>query len=363
MTTKKLTRKQLYDLVWSNPISKLSEQYDLSSQHLRKICTKYDIPLPEPGHWQKLIFEKEVIKKELGHFEKWGNVKITMSTSELGDEEHYLTKMHRLKKDINKCCNDVLTVPERLTKPHVLIRSAKANLKSKKSTKSWKNLPQCIYTDRDFASIKVQKHNVPRALRILDTLFKIIEKRGHHIEQNNDTVIIIAGEKFSIRLREKHNRISVKEGSWVSSELVPNDKLAIIFDDFHGKEWVDSSSILLEEKLPQIVAFFEIRAVQEKEDRKKREIRQREYEKEREIERKIRAEKEKEIQKEKALFSFAEDWKKASTILAFIHEIEKRNHKSEKVLKWIQWAKTKVDKIDPLSDGVDEIVNTRYDQI
>ena len=130
-------------------------------------------------------------------------------------------------------------------------------------------------------------------------------------------MIIISGEKFPIRLREKHNRQSVKDGSWITSELVPNDKLAIIFDDFHGKEWVDSSSILLEDKLPQIVAFFEIRAVQEKEDRKKQEIRQREYERELEIERKIKA---------------------------------------EKVLDWIKWAKTKVDKIDPLSDGVDEFV-------
>ncbi len=165
MISKKMTRCKLYDLIWSTPLSKLADQFNLPVKSLKKICTKYDIPLPEPGHWQKLIFEKEVIKKELGHFEKWGNVKITMSTSELGDEEHYLTKMHRLKKDINKSCYDVLQVPERLTKPHVLIRSAKANLKSKKSTKSWRNLPQCIYTDRDFASIKVQKHNVPRALR------------------------------------------------------------------------------------------------------------------------------------------------------------------------------------------------------
>lgn len=35
-----LTRIQLYRLVWSNPLSKISKKYSISDRHLREICKK-----------------------------------------------------------------------------------------------------------------------------------------------------------------------------------------------------------------------------------------------------------------------------------------------------------------------------------
>ena len=56
-----LTRQELYDLVWENPLSKLAKKYNLSDNGLRKVCKKLDIPLPKNGHWQKIQFNKKVI--------------------------------------------------------------------------------------------------------------------------------------------------------------------------------------------------------------------------------------------------------------------------------------------------------------
>lgn len=55
-----LSRKELYDHVWSIPISTLSKEFDLSDLELRKICSDYQIPLPMNGHWSKLKFSKPV---------------------------------------------------------------------------------------------------------------------------------------------------------------------------------------------------------------------------------------------------------------------------------------------------------------
>src|SRR6478735_6464480 len=48
------TRKELYDLVWSEPLLTLSTKYNISDNGLRKICVRMNISLPRTGHWQKI---------------------------------------------------------------------------------------------------------------------------------------------------------------------------------------------------------------------------------------------------------------------------------------------------------------------
>ncbi len=48
------TRRELYDLVWSTPISTLAEQFELSDRGLAKICARYHVPVPGRGYWAKV---------------------------------------------------------------------------------------------------------------------------------------------------------------------------------------------------------------------------------------------------------------------------------------------------------------------
>lgn len=45
-----VTRQELYDLVWSKPMSRLALEYNISDNGLRKICKKHEIPLPLLSH-------------------------------------------------------------------------------------------------------------------------------------------------------------------------------------------------------------------------------------------------------------------------------------------------------------------------
>lgn len=55
-----LSRKELYDLAWSETMLSLSRKYNISDVGLRKICIRMNIPTPENGHWQKIQFGKKV---------------------------------------------------------------------------------------------------------------------------------------------------------------------------------------------------------------------------------------------------------------------------------------------------------------
>jgi hypothetical protein len=49
-----LTREQLYDLVWSEPMQRLSKQIGISDVAIAKHCRRIGVPVPERGYWNKL---------------------------------------------------------------------------------------------------------------------------------------------------------------------------------------------------------------------------------------------------------------------------------------------------------------------
>ena len=49
-----IDRNELFEKVWSTPISRLAREYELPDVGLAKICKRMEIPRPERGYWQKL---------------------------------------------------------------------------------------------------------------------------------------------------------------------------------------------------------------------------------------------------------------------------------------------------------------------
>ncbi|MBL0372614.1 hypothetical protein JJB09_11300 [Rhizobium sp. KVB221] len=59
------TRRELYDLVWSSPILKLAEQFEISDRGLAKTCERHQIPVPGRGYWARLEAGQSVTKTPL----------------------------------------------------------------------------------------------------------------------------------------------------------------------------------------------------------------------------------------------------------------------------------------------------------
>jgi len=47
----RMTREELYELVWSTPMVQASRRFGLSDNGLRKICKQVDVPTPPRGYW------------------------------------------------------------------------------------------------------------------------------------------------------------------------------------------------------------------------------------------------------------------------------------------------------------------------
>lgn len=48
-----LTRRTMYDLVWSKPMTKVAEKFGISDVALKKACDRHRVPTPPRGYWAK----------------------------------------------------------------------------------------------------------------------------------------------------------------------------------------------------------------------------------------------------------------------------------------------------------------------
>ncbi len=63
--TTRFERQNLFDEVWTTPVTTLAKGYGLSDVGLRKICVALDVPLPPRGYWAKLAAGKKIPKPVL----------------------------------------------------------------------------------------------------------------------------------------------------------------------------------------------------------------------------------------------------------------------------------------------------------
>ena len=79
------TRREFYDLVWSNPMIHLAEEFGLSDVALHKICRKHHIPNPPLGWWAKKAAGKDVEQIPLPELESDSPDTITIRSAPAAD--------------------------------------------------------------------------------------------------------------------------------------------------------------------------------------------------------------------------------------------------------------------------------------
>jgi hypothetical protein len=60
-----ISRNELYEFVWSEPMSKLAARFDVSGSYLARVCTMMNVPRPERGYWAKLAVGKAPARPSL----------------------------------------------------------------------------------------------------------------------------------------------------------------------------------------------------------------------------------------------------------------------------------------------------------
>jgi hypothetical protein len=54
------TRVQFFELVWSEPMTKLAAKLHISDVAIKKICVRHEIPVPGLGYWAKIARRSQV---------------------------------------------------------------------------------------------------------------------------------------------------------------------------------------------------------------------------------------------------------------------------------------------------------------
>lgn len=352
-----ITRNELYEMVWKEPMTTLAKKYGLSDNGLRKICIKLQVPLPKAGHWMKLRAGKKVKVTPLpSSYKGEQEVKLTVRVDGEAYDPTGLSALARLQRDLEDKHGELVTIPDKLKRPDLLVVAAKEAFDREKKERSYDGLYSC----KGSLSIRVSPATAARAFRFMDTLIKALKALGHDVVvEYQSTYAVVEGERFEIGVREKLTKYTVKRGTWDSSEYKPSGLLAFWYKNYGTKEWVDGKEPL-EDRLSRIIATLQLKGQQEHAQRQERERQQKEREERERVYREMEARQEKELASLKHILIEAERWRQARVMRDYANEVERtaraNNTYTDRLGEWAEWVRKKADWHDPQVKRHDDLL-------
>ena len=417
-TATKLTRKQIYDEVWSISISGMVKKYDISYSLLYKQIKDANIPIPPKGYWTKKEFGKETVVAELKGdpdevielYKRMPFISKNKADTKIHAEEKTVmnTSQSLIEKEVknNNIKNSnyngeydailsFLSADEKerlfVAVSNVKITDEKERLHSKiiahrKRIEGWEKefKKQTPYQQKQskntapYLKYDVADNSLPRVFRIIDSLIKAMKPLGVDLDDNlcfrykTDYIQLSFSEATTEMPHEltKEERMSLlkyederKRYSWASKPQIRK------YDHIHNgrisvgvglkRRLRDGKSITLEEQLGDMMIAIFIAINDAKLAREEREEAERKRQEEERKREELRKRYNEEVERTLALENQAEDFAMACKIRALINEVESKADNDSEISEWIMWAKAKADWYDPTVAAKDEFLGER----
>ena len=417
----KLTRKQLYDEIWALSVAGVARKYNLNYGKLIATCKAENVPFPSSGYWTRKNMGKDVSNEAVelsGHEE----TEISLITNDATIKRIRKAKAEIVENKQTDIIEDAKVVVEELqqnkaeniskwsggmlefldeTERNKVLEIA-CNLQVNQNIRLHKTLVQYKKDIADYKSKLREAQNrlyynprynkpenepeffkemsdecMPRAIAILDTVFKAIESMGGSI--NSDLSVKIRGDIVRFRMVESQDQVKhemtkqealalvkynddIKNHRWASKpqirkyDKVYNGKLRIVFGE---RSYIrDTDSEKLEDRLGDILVTLYEKAEENRIAREAREEAERKRVEEARRREENRQRKEQEIHLVKELVNKAEDYRIAKEIREYIQAMIDSG--SEDITpEWIEWAEKKADWYDPSIATEDEYLGKR----
>lgn len=274
-----ISRQELYERVWAEPIQKLSKEYGLSDVGLAKACHRYNIPIPPRGYWAKKQAGKRVSRPALAPEGRKGYGDQVRFAGPSSTRPVELVEVpppaHPLIAAEADPAN-AISVPEDLRVRHPLLRSTR---------EYWRMVgrPNFSWSTRLPAhfNINVGRATQARALRLLQALFAALERRGHQVSAGDRAQIrvTVLDETCDVFVRERQRQVRRNSSGATSkaSDSRPYDlehtgELEFRIEKRFGRHTVrDGKGRPLEEQLNHVVVCLLEAAFAEKEYRAEQE--------------------------------------------------------------------------------------------
>jgi hypothetical protein len=371
-----LTREELYEQVWTTPMSRLARQYGMTDVGLAKICRKHKIPRPPRGYWAKLRNGQSPRKARLPHPDDDTTINLNeYPEGEVQDFDEVARHKH---------VEFEVQVRDNLRGAHALVSQTNEALGAARVNEHGLIVPP----EKLPLAVKVSKASLRRALLIIDALLKAFEKRGYRVIAGPKVELDGIQVGFSVEeLLETKSEQSEEHdlsGSYTfghsrfDKKWVPSGRLQLRLEgggEYWARgsrhSWSDGQKSMLEQRLkkvlPAMLAYVELKKEHEAE-LKRRADEQRAEELRREREAKLRAEKRKEYRAElvrfRQLTRQVKSWRLSHELRVFIEtatqdHIQKHGsvESGSKFAEWLEWASCQADRLDPLCESRPSILD------
>ncbi|MBV7510066.1 hypothetical protein [Pseudomonas sp. PDM25] len=364
------TPRELFDQVWETPVLKLAQEIGISDVALSKACRKAGLTLPPRGHWAKPIFKRP-------------------SKPNPPTNEHPIsfTVLDRTTLPVRsadpvqpKAVRSAIEVPHTLLAPHSLVSK-------------WL---KCVYTakpheghlettGKNVLDAKISIGLIERCALIFDTLIKESEVLGFQWKISDDkTLVAVNGEHLGIKFVERLKKHVIppppppapkRNARWEPNfsmlrspqfEWSSTGELSLQIDARaeYGKRknWTDTKTGKIEEKLTSILDGFgsiaeSVKALRLKneEDRRERmaqEAVRLELVKREEIHRRLRH----------RLVKNTKRWEQSQRLRSFIQATCDANANTseqtqQQTALWAVWATSQANLLDPLHPDTSSVTS------
>lgn len=257
-----LSRTELHALVWAEPLRHLARRFGISDQCLAKLCDRFDIPRPRPGHWNKVAVGREIAMPVLPPAKAGMDETIEITPQSAGGTAMEGTAALAAARQNGKA----VRVAERLSDPHPIIAGWLANrreaiARGRLVYDIWPNRPV-----RAAPFTPVER----RRLMILDALFKALEaEKIAMAETDRHGPVARCGQdeiafQLRPRLKEVRQLLAAEERGWHGSgrqyrrELVETDVLVFEIKRWLPGDlprlWQDGPKGMIEDRVGDILA-------------------------------------------------------------------------------------------------------------
>lgn len=342
-----MNRKELYDLAWSIPMTKLSKRFATTDNKLRTICRKMSIPIPKAGYWQQIKYGKRVEIPDLPP----ENITPLKSNIDLFPrKEPKMERLMQIKEEIEKSCKNYLKLKRKLVSPDKVTIDVQKDLEGRTPSPIGKEKGY-ISTYRYPIRFFVTPKNATRALCILDAFIKLVRARNHKIELNGWTYeIIIDDERYEFGIREKQIRTKSPDQLY-QYDYKATGLLALTTGRFTNKREYSDGKQVLENQLSIIVANLEYQAELWHKEIERHRAKQAIVDEQRRVEQEAIKSKDREKESFRELLRRASRWHEANNLKEYIDRFEQdlveNDTLSEEKKEWITWARDKADWFDP----------------
>jgi len=374
---KSVTRHELYNQVWTKPMSQLCFEYSLSDVGLAKICRKHNIPRPYLGYWAKKAAGKKAAQTKLPNPESNPIISITIY-------DRGVLPIMLPPNDDGVTPPEPVVVSNSLRGCHSLVSNTRDLLERAKAGEDG-----LVRVAEDLPlAIRVSKQSLHRSLLLFDAMLRELIHRGYPV--GSRPTVTIDNVEFTISITEYLNIVKEEPQehnltgrysfghSFTSKRYVPSGNLYINIVNASNfwrcdcrATWRDGKRQKLEDQLSDFIGHLyflvnrkKLQAAQEQLTEQKRQ----EEEKRENARRKERARINQLIMAERSkvehLVSDTKDWITSRDIRAFVSA--KRNwhlrvtgnkKPDDKFNEWSAWALAQADRIDPLAVSPQSILD------